>query len=384
MTTIEENRAAFWPFCREVASNDPSQIANNPVQLDCGNLASAIQQFSLKLYPLAISTAINQFEPQIFALLRRFVVFDAAWIGCASITHESAHIVNSCITGLPRAFAAEWNDIKGSSSTLAYFRNQEKALSAGEVFRPWRVDTVANTKFPGTWERLIRYSISSLLTCCVKDPHASADMRFIFLSIFSLSKSHPVSEIDVMFFNDVLPHIVSAININRQYQLSRIKGALIEALYGLAIVDSSNVLYCGDQTFYQLMELEWPNWDRLQLPSSISLSLAPDTTLGYSGKYIDVNITHVEQLIVVQVRQRSVLCTLSEREQQVLRLFVSGLGHSEVAKRLFIASATVKTHLNKSYRKLGVTDKAQAASLLNGDAKVIPVNLAPEIDIQVD
>jgi DNA-binding CsgD family transcriptional regulator/F0F1-type ATP synthase assembly protein I len=51
---------------------------------------------------------------------------------------------------------------------------------------------------------------------------------------------------------------------------------------------------------------------------------------------------------------------LSERELEVLALLASGRSNREIAKDLFIAVGTVKTHTNNIYRKLGVRNRAEA------------------------
>ncbi len=51
---------------------------------------------------------------------------------------------------------------------------------------------------------------------------------------------------------------------------------------------------------------------------------------------------------------------LTDRELEVLRLIAHGLSNTEIASRLFIAEATVKTHINHVFTKTGVRDRAQA------------------------
>jgi DNA-binding NarL/FixJ family response regulator len=53
---------------------------------------------------------------------------------------------------------------------------------------------------------------------------------------------------------------------------------------------------------------------------------------------------------------------LSQRELEVLGLVAAGNTNREVAARLFISEATVKTHLLHIYAKLGVTDRAAAVA----------------------
>jgi DNA-binding NarL/FixJ family response regulator len=52
---------------------------------------------------------------------------------------------------------------------------------------------------------------------------------------------------------------------------------------------------------------------------------------------------------------------LSEREREVLVLLVEGLPNKLIALRLQISEKTVKSHLTRIFRELGVTDRTQAA-----------------------
>ena len=52
---------------------------------------------------------------------------------------------------------------------------------------------------------------------------------------------------------------------------------------------------------------------------------------------------------------------LSERELEVLKLIVDGKSNQEIAGKLFITLATVKTHVRSILNKLSVDDRTQAA-----------------------
>ena len=59
--------------------------------------------------------------------------------------------------------------------------------------------------------------------------------------------------------------------------------------------------------------------------------------------------------------QRQMAADLSDREREVLACVVEGLPNKLIARRLAISEKTVKAHLTSVFRRIGVTDRTQAA-----------------------
>ena len=65
--------------------------------------------------------------------------------------------------------------------------------------------------------------------------------------------------------------------------------------------------------------------------------------------------------LVTRVRAPS--ANLTPRELDVLRLVSRGLSNAQVGRALHIGEATVKTHLLRTFEKLGVHDRTAAVTL---------------------
>ncbi|MER5228223.1 response regulator transcription factor [Streptomyces flaveus] len=66
------------------------------------------------------------------------------------------------------------------------------------------------------------------------------------------------------------------------------------------------------------------------------------------------------------------LGALTSREVEVLKLIARGLSNAEIADRLSISEATVKTHLNRTMTKLDLNSRAQAVVIAYETGLVTP------------
>jgi DNA-binding NarL/FixJ family response regulator len=58
--------------------------------------------------------------------------------------------------------------------------------------------------------------------------------------------------------------------------------------------------------------------------------------------------------------------SLTARQREILQLVAQGLSNAQIAKNLFLSESTVKQHLRATYKVLGVSDRKEAARLVNG------------------
>lgn len=73
-----------------------------------------------------------------------------------------------------------------------------------------------------------------------------------------------------------------------------------------------------------------------------------------------------------QEQDTSPLAALTEREREVLTLMGRGCSNQEIGARLFVAEATVKTHVGRVLAKLGARDRVQAVIIAFETGLVAP------------
>ncbi|HEU5473060.1 MAG TPA: response regulator transcription factor [Actinophytocola sp.] len=64
-----------------------------------------------------------------------------------------------------------------------------------------------------------------------------------------------------------------------------------------------------------------------------------------------------------QLRDAAVLDVLTDREREVMLLIAQGLSNTEIARKLFLSEATVKTHVGRVLSKLDLRDRVQVVVL---------------------
>jgi DNA-binding NarL/FixJ family response regulator len=78
------------------------------------------------------------------------------------------------------------------------------------------------------------------------------------------------------------------------------------------------------------------------------------------------------RVVAPAARDAARIDLLTEREHDVLRMIARGATNGEIAAALYVAEATVKTHVGSIFMKLGVRDRAAAIVFAYDHGVVVP------------
>ena len=113
--------------------------------------------------------------------------------------------------------------------------------------------------------------------------------------------------------------------------------------------------------------------DAIDTVATGDMLLAPTVTRRLVEAYVDGTGPAARQA----PSDDSTLGGLTPREREILRLVGTGLSNTDIAGRLTVSEATVKTHLNRTMTKLDLSSRAQAVVAAYESGLVTPGQPGP-------
>lgn len=318
-------------------------------------VAANLSRLLLDLYQLAMSSPIGEFEEQLFLLLHEHFAFDSAWLGRSTLLLQGPVMHNSYVHNLADDFVTSWNTVKASDPVVPIIlRAPKKAV----------VISMADECIAAPFRKLLagKYAIAQIICAVSQDP---ALKLWTHMSLYKNSFLVPFIAEEVQLMELVIPHLASAINLNRVHHVEQIKAAKLTHRVSIAICDSQGVLQYADAAFADLMLMEWPEWNGAMLPRTFRELQQEKNPNVYVGKLISLQAEQVSDLLLINAKPRSVIDVLTPKELAVARLYGEGMTYKAVAKQMGISPATVRHHLRQAYTKLRIQNKGEIAWLLS-------------------
>lgn len=186
-----------------------------------------------------------------------------------------------------------------------------------------------------------------------------------WLSLHRTPCQSPFGERERELVRQLMPHLSEARAVNRALSLGRASAEPYCAPgshRALTLLDGT-VLHCGRRVSDSIAA-EWPEWNQIRLPSPLLRDLTCNGSVRISQRGESILARQFSDSLVLTVKSVPLAERLSRREYEVVRLFGAGRKYKQIAERCGLSPATVRNIVQKSYRKLGINNKAQLARLV--------------------
>jgi DNA-binding CsgD family transcriptional regulator len=331
------------PKCVSYAINNAVLQMTFTVLTDFSNLI-------LSIYRAAQELPVHQFQDAILASVKRTLPFDSSMWGTATLNETGIDIHSIHLHNLDAQFLEAYEKVKHQDSAAAGLMTQLRATIGFD----------AEQEFTGADQAEMRaFSKSFGHQHCFITSDFNPTTRFThWVSLFRADSTMPCMQHEIEFLENLAPHIMQALAINRLVHLDRLTGDVARETWCVAIADRRGVLYHADDRFRLLMNLEWPGRaDRDKLPAKL-LELLHTGDDHVSGKHVVVKRSLEKDILFLKARDRMPVDDITPRELLVARLLASGLTHKEVAQRLERSPDTISSQAKTVFDKLGINNVA--------------------------
>ncbi len=320
--------------------------------MHCSIEVDALSDLLLDLYEHARALPLGAFQHQALERVQRVLPFDKAWWGISNADRE---LHSSYAFHLPGTYAAAWERIK-AQDRLAELAQARIGHTVSIDFADPAV--AADYRAFGA-EFGIRHALTTVIVNAELNLH-------IFLSIYRGVGQPPFNPGEQLLKELLMPHLWATWTANWLGQLEHLRAYASTSRTALAIADDRGILLAAEPRFLELARVEWPGWQGPALPAAAHPRLNASTS--QAGGRINLKSTAVHGLHLIEFRLRSRLDGLTPRERSVAEAFGVGRSYREIAATLGLSPTTVRHHLRGVYTKLGISDKAELAQLVNAHA----------------
>lgn len=205
------------------------------------------------------------------------------------------------------------------------------------------------------------YGVEHLLATALIDP----DTKLLnILVLYRADSSKPFTEAERAIKEVVFAHMIEACRTNWLTNLpSMLASREGSSFNALAACDASGLVQIAMPSFVELCREEWPGWTGPFLSPGVVANLAGNSR-GYLGQNICISTVRVNDIFILRGRKKVGADNLSHREWQIAQQIADGQDYKTIAQVAGISPATVRTHVNNIFAKLGINDKAKLAGEL--------------------
>jgi len=320
--------------------------------------AQAIEAFSeslLRLHELADRVPSRQFLADALSHLRPLIAFDACWWGQCSppLADKPPAGWQHGSLGLPASFAEEWNAV-GATDDFA----RSSMTAPGSVCRVsgYEDDPPEVALFAR------RHDLFHVMAITFELPESGL---MFFMCLYRGERERAFDDDEAAQFGQYGRHL-------RLHWTMRVRDAMRQVFagdaLGLALCEASGRLLYVGAGMASLIVRHYPGWRGTTLPDPL-LALARRAPASVVlGRRTVIATPHAD-VVTLSTGSSRVDKRMSPREREAAVLYATGESYKEIARRLGLTPATVRTYLRDVYARLGVRNKVELGVLLGIDKR---------------
>jgi DNA-binding CsgD family transcriptional regulator len=306
---------------------------------------SAINQLVLSLYRDGRDLQLHQFQDWALEQVCCVIPFDSACWGNAALEPVKIHWVHR--------YHCDDSSSEAYSPYIPhdFFRAQLLAQPGVSVNLSERIArTELYMKVGKAYQ--VEWSLGTLLV----EPMSALSE---YLTLWRHDPQRPFTEFERAAKELLMPHLVETY---RGVLLRHFLKERQTQRKAWALVDQQGFIREAAPAFSACLRAHWPHWHGNRLPDELAQCVIEGRA--FETKALDIALSQSENLRFLEVKERSLLDKLTARESEIVTRFANGETYSAIAAALSLAPATVRNHLSRCYRKLGVNSKAELAKLV--------------------
>lgn len=315
------------------------------------NNLRAINDVILALYREGRDMPLRGYQDWALDQIQSVIPFDSAWWGNAATEPPNIHWIHlhNCDASIIETYPPYMMEDFFREALMA---NPGKAINTSDLITR---EALVATRMHREWAS--RYHVEWSLGTLLRDPHTALQE---FLTIWRHDGNKPFSENERQMKELLMPHLTEAF---RAVRLRHFLRGIDTRGKAWALADDHGYIREANSPFLAHLHDHWRKWKGNLLPDSLAECVIAGRA--YETKALTIELVPAENLRFLQVRPRSILDKLTQREADIVRRYAAGDTYAQIAKDLKLSPATVRNHISHVFTKLNVKNKGQLASMLS-------------------
>lgn len=308
---------------------------------------SGLSDFLLELYHDASECTPDELRFRVLRNLQHFIPFDfGVWGGGWA---DRRLVTDLTVLNQSDAILGDWEAVAEQDAFCDLTLNRLGSTARFDDVPDYRASLAYN-------EHWRQFDTSHMMATIVGE---KTDGYVSFVGLCADNRPVAFSDAERLLKQMLMPHLSQALRMNRELWTGR---AAMER-GAVALVDREGCVLSAHGPFHDLAEHEWGG--RIaHLPAHVMGTLKRGKR--WRGEMLDVRLSPFGSNYFVHLSIHLGLSGLSQREREVAELFASGLTTKQVARALGTSPSTVRNQIVRIYEKLGISSKAQLATLAGG------------------